>query len=415
MARRLREPGGLAQKEEPPRKKTRQTAASDNLELPPVQPKLVIRAASIRKKASEFHVGRPHHVDGARRARAYNTSLVEGARRGISGHGRITWLDLRPTPARPRKERKTHAATSGLYVSQSPATLLFSDALPDVSSSLPHAQSNVRRRKVCRRVTIRPLHSSNSIFSHKRDHHYQQEFLAREKDFLQLWLETEAPPNHLCCTRRVSGVCSDPPATALWRCPECFGSPLSCSGCLVHDHALYPYHHVERWNREGECFEKTSLMEAGYIISCGHKGQLCPAYIDVPANPNVPPDGPDAVNEPPEDENENEWEDLHQPLSPREFLDTRRDTERLFTIVHANGLHRHWVRFCKCSQAISEWRQLLQLRIWPATLQRPQTGFTMDCLRDAYLHNVECKTSMNAYHTKLQKQTHQGPITKFKV
>ena len=64
----------------------------------------------------------------------------------------------------------------------------------------------------------------------------------------------------------------------------------------------------------------------------------------------------------------------------------------MLVIVDTSGIHELPVVFCKCIGALSEDKQLLNMCLYPATVQRPQTAFTFRLLDDFLVTNQECKT-----------------------
>lgn len=73
------------------------------------------------------------------------------------------------------------------------------------------------------------------------------------------------------------------------------------------------------------------------------------------------------------------------------------------TIVDIHGVQFLPVHFCQCSDASSHPLQLLQLGLYPASHDRPQTAFTFRVLDDFDLENLESKASAERYYTKLKR------------
>ena len=46
--------------------------------------------------------------------------------------------------------------------------------------------------------------------------------------------------------------------------------------------------------------------------------------------------------------------------------------DRWMTLVHANGVFEHYVKFCKCNNASSEHKQLFIHRLFPSTSTNPK-------------------------------------------
>lgn len=100
-----------------------------------------------------------------------------------------------------------------------------------------------------------------------------REYEAHRKMILRMITARDAPPpDHRC------GICrsSQGQHAMKWRCHDCFGDPVFCSGCLRDTHYSQPYHRVSWWN--GRCFVRSSLAKAGVTLNLGHAGALCPRY-----------------------------------------------------------------------------------------------------------------------------------------
>jgi len=85
---------------------------------------------------------------------------------------------------------------------------------------------------------------------------------------------------------------------------------------------------------------------------------------------------------------------------------------RQFTIIDINGWHTLQVAFCNCGASnvtYEHYRQLLRMRWYPTSFDRPKTAFTFDLL-DTY-HKVTLQGKLNLYdfyHTIMQKSDNQG-------
>ena len=118
------------------------------------------------------------------------------------------------------------------------------------------------------------------------------------------------------------------------------------------------YHFWQRWN--GEFFNKDSLQNHGHRYQLGHSGGRCPCPRPGPKN---------------------------------------------FTVFNVSGPHSVAIDYCQCSdQPLNMWNQLLRERWFPATLARPQTVFTFDCLETFHELTLQGKTSLyDYYHTLLRR------------
>ena len=128
----------------------------------------------------------------------------------------------------------------------------------------------------------------------------------------------------------------------------------------------------QRWN--GEFFSTDSLQNLGYRYQLGHSGARCPCPHPGPKN---------------------------------------------FVVFDALGPHFVSIDYCDCGdQPLSAWRQLLRERWFPATLSRPQTVFTFDCLETFHELNLQGKTNLyDYYHTLLRRSDNANllnPIVRFR-
>lgn len=150
--------------------------------------------------------------------------------------------------------------------------------------------------------------------------------------------------------------------SAVFRCPECFHSHLLCRTCILATHINIPFHYIQEWT--GTYFKRTSLANLGGIVPLGHSGQSCPNRLPTPG--------------------------------------------RHIVVVHTNGIHHIHVQYCRCARANSEAMQLTCARLFPATMDAPQTVFTFDVLRDFHVHSLASKKSAMDHFTALQNHTNKA-------
>jgi hypothetical protein len=115
---------------------------------------------------------------------------------------------------------------------------------------------------------------------------------------------------------------------------------------------------AQRWN--GKCFDKESLQNLGYRYQLGHSGAPCPSPHPGPKN---------------------------------------------FIVFDITGPHFVTIDYCHCcDEPLSTWNQLLREKWFPATLTRPQTTFTFDCLETFHELTLQGKTNLyDYYHTLLRR------------
>ncbi|KAK7025384.1 hypothetical protein VNI00_016020 [Paramarasmius palmivorus] len=145
------------------------------------------------------------------------------------------------------------------------------------------------------------------------------------------------------------------------RCMDCRFSAPTCPSCFINTHISSPFHWVESWN--GQFFERRSITDLGHTITLGHNGGHCPA-VDHSATKPTP-----------------------------------------FTVVDCNGLHKVTLIFCSCPHSGSRFEQLLLARIFPATVDVPETGFTFECLQDFHIQTLVSKKSAYDHLMSLRMKT----------
>jgi CxC2 like cysteine cluster associated with KDZ transposases len=145
----------------------------------------------------------------------------------------------------------------------------------------------------------------------------------------------------------------------MYRCKDCFGSPICCRDCLLQTHTRTPFHRIQQWN--GQFFDSTTLLNIGYILPSGHGSDACP----------------------------------HSSSAH----------DALICIVDVIGVFHHKLRWCSCQNAEPRYAQLLRLGLYPASVERPETAFTFSLLDYFQVDAVECKTSANNFFNKLRRLT----------
>lgn len=147
---------------------------------------------------------------------------------------------------------------------------------------------------------------------------------------------------------------------ALFRCPECGVHDMVCAPCLVKMHPHHRLHHVEKW--DGFAFVRTALFLLDHGVHLGHGGRACP----------------------------------HAPINGNGSKSV---------VVDRNGIHAARIFYCHCEGREKDYVQLLLARLFPATLDTPQTAFTFEVLHDFHVHNLTSKKTAHDYYRSLQKLT----------
>lgn len=160
----------------------------------------------------------------------------------------------------------------------------------------------------------------------------------------------------------------------MYQCVDCLHPPILCQECIVTRHQQTPFHRLRRWvilNEIG-AWESTSLAELGYILHTGHSGYRCPRALS--------------------------------------------DSVRVLQVVHINGQHSIPALFCQCSASYEdEGDQLLKLRLYPASDDRPQTAFTFQLLQHFLISQIEMCCAASSYYDMLVLQTDSVNTRSIKV
>lgn len=113
------------------------------------------------------------------------------------------------------------------------------------------------------------------------------------------------------------------------------------------------------------------------------------------------------------DDDNDDWEDEDERPSkghvPR-FLPRAPPADgagnKMITVVHTNGFHSLPVVWCACpNHSEDQDLQLLDLHLYPASVDRISTVFTFNLLDDHRYDYLECKSSRYQYHNKLRRLT----------
>ncbi|KAG1721480.1 uncharacterized protein EDB91DRAFT_1256508 [Suillus paluster] len=223
-------------------------------------------------------------------------------------------------------------------------------------------------------------HSNNSyMWEMQSRNDYLQQWLPKQESYLHHLLDQEAPPEGRRCS-----ICDQ---DGVYKCQDCLGEPLYCTGCCRSQHQCNPFHWISQWN--GQFFEQSSLAHIGLVIHLGHNGKQCLVFMDM-----LDVFKEDESNEPIEPE------DIPSVSGP-EF----QPKENTTVIVDKSRVHRLEVRCCGCPDAMSLDIQLFQHGLFPTSFNKPKTVFTFNILDDFVLDNLECSTSAMNYYNKLRRMT----------
>jgi hypothetical protein len=77
----------------------------------------------------------------------------------------------------------------------------------------------------------------------------------------------------------------------------------------------------------------------------------------------------------------------------------------MITVVDRSGVHEIGVSWCCCHEAPERDMQLVMAGFFPATFHNPKTAFTFQMLGDFHLDNLECKTMLSQFFSRLRRLT----------
>ncbi|KAG2007148.1 hypothetical protein CC2G_014864 [Coprinopsis cinerea AmutBmut pab1-1] len=208
-----------------------------------------------------------------------------------------------------------------------------------------------------------------------------KEWIPKQKLYLYELLEQQGLPETTVCRR-----CSCQLTEGIWKCKDCFATPIFCRTCCRTEHLSNPYHRVQRWN--GQCFLPAWLWQTGLALSLCSSG-ACQALPSTLCSDDF------------------DWfddDDLTFGAKPsRRAL----GSAKVVAIAHTTGIHHLPVHFCRCLDAPSDERQLLRHGLYPSSFQDIRTAFTFSILDDYLLQTLECFTSTHHYYSKLRRTTNK--------
>ncbi|TEB10416.1 hypothetical protein FA13DRAFT_1653193 [Coprinellus micaceus] len=184
------------------------------------------------------------------------------------------------------------------------------------------------------------------------------DWVAKIDGFLRSLITLEgrgrSPPS--CCQK-----CGITENTPTYRCLVCSGMGLVCSECMQTSHLDTPLHRIQKWN--GTFFEKCTLKSLGLRIQLGHRtGERC--YRPEQAKGND------------------------------------------FVILDLDAVHEVSLDFCGCGgTSMDHVEQLLERRLFPATVTQPKTAATFRLLEFFEVLQYESKISPFEVFTTISRLT----------
>ena len=86
-----------------------------------------------------------------------------------------------------------------------------------------------------------------------------------------------------------------------------------------------------------------------------------------------------------------------------------------FVVIDINGIHDVGLDFCGCGRGSTMAQQLLRFRLYPATVQNPNTAATFRTLHHFQLLSFESKCSVYEFHQTLVRESDNTSCQKVKV
>ena len=140
----------------------------------------------------------------------------------------------------------------------------------------------------------------------------------------------------------VGTTCSCKVGSRSVRCIDCIPMEVSCLNCATQRHIRNPLHRLEIWN--GFYFSKLSPQDFIFTLELGHDGKACSSR-----------------------------------------LEDSQLTTTTTSIIHTNGIHKIKLGYCSCNGADPHWKQLVKAGLFPGTVDRPETAFTVSFMKFAHL------------------------------
>jgi hypothetical protein len=225
----------------------------------------------------------------------------------------------------------------------------------DMTEEVQHTKSKKARKspgQVCHNPSLLlPQIPPNVVDQTGND--ILNDWLPHRNEYLTVLLENEGVRSSKC------NNCHQGKPT--YRCAHCFAHPQLCRTCILAAHTQSPFHFIEQWT--GQFFQPIKLMDIGFILHLGHGGQPCPANKNIQC--------PDLV----------------------------------ICVVDTLGIMHHRFQACHCPDSRPVHIQLLQMDLFPSTMERPQTVFTFSVLDRFHIESLEGKVAASNFYNQLRRLT----------
>lgn len=182
-----------------------------------------------------------------------------------------------------------------------------------------------------------------------------QEFIEQLPQMLHLILAGEA-------TEEVGTLCScESGKRRTVQCHDCFLYETSCEDCFIRRHANNPFHWPKVWQPEGyyQKMDIACLQNNEYAIHLCSRGAAC----------------------------------------------LNKGKRQKVTVVHSNGIHSTRITYCYLGGDPNYVEQLMQARLFPATVKVPRTMMTFQSLDEFNEHHLASKKAAYDYIAALRRLT----------
>ena len=149
----------------------------------------------------------------------------------------------------------------------------------------------------------------------------------------------------------------------LYRCTDCFQSPILCKACAIRTHKWNPFHRLQMWT--GTHLERKTLHDLGFVLNLGHYGDPCP----------------------------------------------KASLSSELVVLHTNGIQKATVTYCECKSSVSVKDRPLQLcyqGLYPATFKRTQTVFSITLLKQYHHLTLQSKITAHDFIISLRRLSSNG-------
>lgn len=134
-------------------------------------------------------------------------------------------------------------------------------------------------------------------------------------------------------------------------CDECYHYEATCEKCFIRDHCHHPFHWAKVWQSDGFFLK----VDISFLENNSYTIQL--------------------------------------PCSKGSFVCKEPTNCNIVTLVDTNGIHGTRISYCGCNGDPDRVQQLMDARLFPASVKFPRTLMTFQVLKHYTKHNLASKKS----------------------